>query len=438
MSWLEFGILLNNNIILYLIITLISIVLYFFIYKNIYLSILDPVIFNTLYSVFGFTIVWFLYLTLNIDLKYLISYLITQLAFWFGLFFFRSLNKDSILSINKVIFFRREPFFIKTLFFVTTIVYISIQLLSYIKVGIPLLKGSHVDIYNGSAGWGILGHFIDVLKPASIFLLIYYLFQSKSSLFFSIYKFFFLLLLLIFFTLSGSRSDFMTLGFVLFCFLILNAKEIKQPFSKIRNYEKIILIAGICFVFLTIVIQASKNGDESSSITVFLFRLVSSGDTYYFSYPYRNIETLKGDHAFLALFGDIFGTLRIIPRNNLPVVLGLQLYRLFYESDVVVGPNARHNVFGYVYFGFYGSIVFSFILGLTLSYLRNKLFFTFRKNTIGQLLFVLLYLDIAFFETDPPVSISSIENAFIVLPPIILIAVFFSMALNKCKIITLV
>lgn len=433
MGWLEFGELLNDNIKLYIILFVCTTILYFFIFRKVYISFIDPLIFNTLYSAFGFSVVWFLYYTSNIDIKYLISYLLTQIAFWTGLFSIKSLSKKSILAEKTMLFFKEEILFLKSLFFVTTLTYVAMQLLSYEVIGIPLLLGSHVDIYNGSGGWGILGHFIEVLKPLSIYLLLYFIFKKKSSFFFDLYKYLFLILLLVFFALSGSRSDFMTLGFVLFCYLILNASEEKKSFFKIGRYEKIIIITGLFFVFLTIIVQSSSYGG-TSSLSIFLFRLVASGDTYFFSYPHKLIETIHGNKPFLALFGEIFATLRLVPRSNLPQVLGLQLYNIFYNSEVTAGPNARHNVFGYIYFGFYGSIIFSYSLGILLSYLRNNLFFKLRRSSVGQILFILLYLNFSIFETDPPVSFSGIENAMVVLPFVVTISIFFTMVLYSSKV----
>lgn len=433
MDWLRFGLLLNDNIPLYLWSLLGSFCLYFLIYRKMFISIIDPVMFTVLFSTFGFSVVIFLYLTKSIDTKYLISYLLTQSAFILGFFSYKSLKRSQIVAPVKTQSFESEMLFVNIVFFVCSSLYIIIQLLSYVVVGIPLLSGNHVDIYSNSGGWGILGRFIDVLKPVSIFLLIYYFFKKEVSLFFYLYKYFVLAMVFVFFALAGSRSEFMTIGLIFFCFLILNGDKLKQYFNKIRFYEIMLLSLAMCFVFFTIFFQSKHQEDGASGLSVFLFRLVASGDVYYFAYPNNNIEQISNAHPFLALFGDIFSTLRIVPRQDQPVVIGYQLFQLFGESDTVAGPNSRHNVFGYVYYGFYDSIIFSYVMGLSLSFVRNKLFFVLRRNVLGQILFVFLYMQIANIETDPQMVVSNLENVFLIFPVILLISLSAFALLFKSK-----
>lgn len=418
MDWVGFGLLLNDHIPLYLIILAVSIVIYALIYRKLYLSILDPIMFAVLFSVFGFSVVWFLYFTHSIYVKYLISYLLTQIAFWGGLFTFKSLGKRQILKQYKTVYVEEQYLFEKIFFIVTSGLYMLLQLVSYKLIGIPLLLGTHIDLYSGSGGLGIIGRILDVLKPCSIFMLIYFLFNKSKSLFIYAYKYFFLLMVIVFFALSGSKGEFMSLGFLIFLFLLLNGADFKKYFLRIRRLELLLLAGGVIVAFLTIIVQSA---DGENSIGVFLFRLVASGDTYYFAYPNGNIEHVNNASPFLALFGDIFSTVRIIPRENQPVILGVQLFRMFSDLDITAGPNARHNVFGYVYFGFWGSIVFSYLIGFVLSITRNKLFFNLRKNIFGQLLFVFLYLNLSGVETDPVMAVSNLENVLLILPVVLFI-----------------
>ncbi|MDB5137170.1 MAG: hypothetical protein JWP37_3773 [Mucilaginibacter sp.] len=428
MDWVSFGLLLNDHLPLYLGILAASIIFYTLIFKRLYLSILDPIMFAVLFSVFGFSVVWFLYFTHNIDTRYLYSYLFTQVAFWVGLFTFKSLKRSQVLSQSQTFLIEDQSLFEKILFLVTSGSYIILQLVSYRLIGIPLLLGTHIDLYNSSGGLGIIGRILDVLKPCSIFILIYFLFNKHSSIFIYIYKYVFLLMVLVFFALSGSKGEFMFLGFLIFCFLLLNASRFKSYFLKLRKLELILLIVGIGFAFLTILVQKT---DTQNSLGVFLFRLVASGDTYFFAYANNNIEHVNGSQPFLALFGDMFSTLRIIPRDRQPVILGVQLFRMFSDLDITAGPNARHNVFGYVYFGFYGSIVFSYLIGLILSLVRNVLFFELRKNILGQIIFVYLYLGLAGIETDPPQAFLVLENVLLIFPVFLLISIVFYLLLTK-------
>lgn len=432
MDWSEFGLLLNEHLYLYLQLLVFSVIVYIFIFRKVYISFLDPFIFSVVFSVFGFSVVLFLYLTNNIPEIYLISYLLTQVAFWLGFFSFKQLNKESIQRESSDVTFDYQLHFIKYFLIFSSIIYILLQVSSYLYVGIPLLMESHVNTYAGS-GLGVLGRFLDVLKIIVIFLLLYRIFLTKMTTSFRLFAGFMTITMVAFFLLSGSKAEFMLIGQILFCVLILNATKLKKQFNDIRKYEKWIFVIGLIFVFAVIFVQAGAGvNDGDTPISIFLFRLVSSGDTYYFSYPGGIIERFDGSSPFMALFGGIFVALRIFPSESMPDSVGYTMFKWFYTSDATIGPNARHNVFGYVYFGFIGSILFSFIIGFIISYVRNKLFFKLKKNVLGQLLFVFAYVNLAIIETDPPSAISNFENTLLILPIVLFMALIFS-GINKFK-----
>jgi len=431
MDWVSFGLLLSDHMLLYSGILIASIIFYVSLFRKFYLSVLDPFMFSLLYSVFGFSVVWFLVCTDNINSRYLASYLFTQVAFWAGLFTFRPLKKQQVMAPAKMWLLEDQDILEKSLFIVSSGIYIAAQLLSYKVIGIPLLIGSHIDLYNGSGGWGLLGRLLDIVKSCAIFMLIGFLFKRQSSLFFHVYKYFFLLIVLVFFALAGSKGEFMALGFLVFCFLLLNANRLKAAMMGMRKLEFIIIGAALCFAFFTIMVLPDSENIGYSNTGYFAFRLVSSGDAYFFAYPNGNIEQISGAHPFLALFGDLFSTVRIIPRDQQPQVLGLQLFRMFSDMDVITGPNARQNVFGYVYFGFFGCIIFSYIIGFTLGIVRNKLFYLLRTNIFGQLAFVYLYLNLSAIETDPPMAISNLENVLLIFPFVFIISIFFFLLARK-------
>ena len=51
-----------------------------------------------------------------------------------------------------------------------------------------------------------------------------------------------------------------------------------------------------------------------------------------------------------------------------------------------------------------------------LSFVRNKLFFKLKRNIVGQLLFVMLYINLAALENDPPMAMSNTENLMMIFP----------------------
>jgi len=124
MDWFTFGLLLYENLPLYLCILTGSLILYIAIFRKSYISFLDPFIFNLTYSVFGFSVVIFLYATKSMDVKYFYSYLLTQTAFFVGVFTFKPLNKNKLVAQSSLtINFEEEGMLIKLLFLITSVVF---------------------------------------------------------------------------------------------------------------------------------------------------------------------------------------------------------------------------------------------------------------------------------------------------------------------------
>src|SRR3569623_44421 len=124
MDWVNFGLLLSDNLVLYAGTLLGSLLIYLLIFKRLYISILDPFIFSLIYSVFGFSVVWFLYFTRSMDTRYLVSYMLTQVAFWLGIFSFKSLKKREIVAPVKFYTVDGQHFFEKIFFITASAVYI--------------------------------------------------------------------------------------------------------------------------------------------------------------------------------------------------------------------------------------------------------------------------------------------------------------------------
>ena len=428
MHWGEFILLFSNHILLYFSILISIIALYVIVFKHVYISYLDPLIFSLIFSAFGCSVVIFLYYTKSIDTKYFLNYLFTQIAFFIGFFVFKSIRKKDIM-INQGAKNNLNYHLVLFMAVNISLVYIACYLATYALVGIPLLMGTHIDIYAGS-GYGILGKILDVIRPVLIYLVSFLFFKKNKNFALKTYLAIISLCIVTFSALSGSKGDFMVFAMVFFIFLLLNASRFPAAFSNLKKYGLRIVVVALILVFFTISFNITGKdnvislGTGNSALDAFLFRLISSGDTYYFAYPYHVIDHLNSNNAFFALFGSIFSTLKLIPYDQQPVPLGVQLYRQVIGYSIeTIGPNPRHNVFNYVYFGPYFSVIVSFFMGVFLSFVRNRLFFKLRNGIASQLFFVLMYLNISSIETDPSMAMSNIENVLLFFP--FILALYF-------------
>lgn len=80
--------------------------------------------------------------------------------------------------------------------------------------------------------------------------------------------------------------------------------------------------------------------------------------------------------------------------------MGLAIFDSMYNTDVLSGPNARHNVFGLFYFGAVGGTVYSFILGWLVGFIRNKMYFLSGKGAFGLAFYVSLAYYATYIEQD--------------------------------------
>ena len=135
MDWVDFGYLLNDKLGAYLICLGVSIIIYFLIFRKLYLSFLDPLIFSLFISVFGFSVVIFLSVTDKIDNIYLFNYLLTQIAYWIGFFTFKQLNNKTIFTSYTEKIFKDQNTLIKFFFLIVTFFYFIFQVASFTLVG---------------------------------------------------------------------------------------------------------------------------------------------------------------------------------------------------------------------------------------------------------------------------------------------------------------
>jgi hypothetical protein len=396
---------------------IISLFIYFITLRSYFISILDPFFLSAVFSGFGFFVVLFLYITKNIEFHYFLSYILTQLFLYFG---FVSGNKSLLFKTSIKITFGNNKNFKNVLFVLSMFIFIFLQILVYIISGIPLFMKSRLETFIGGSGYGLVSRFIDVSKFFAFFIALIFLTDRNDKK--NILKRIFIILSIVFFlvssVLSGSKSSFLIFGYIFFCYVIMtdNNKHIYYLFKK---NEKIIVFIAI---FVAIIINSYRSNGLMSAISSFFLRFINSGDVYWYAYPNGCIEQLSKEHPWRALFTDFLGLTRIIPWKELPTAIGIDLYKMHHSIDTIGGPNARHNVFGYIYFGYYGSMIFSFIIGFIIGRVR-KIFLNINNKSLPVILFIsYLYVSIYSFEADPMYALSLINSLLIVFPCLIFLS----------------
>jgi hypothetical protein len=407
-----------NNIGLFISLLFFSVFIHYIIFRSLVKSILDPYFLAVISSVFCSTVVYLLYFTSNISFYLFMSYNLTQFSFILGIFTFKQK-----ISNNKKENFKTEKSKNNSLvaFYFFSSVYIISQCFIYKLKGIPLFMESRLETFSSGGGAGVLGRISDV---SSIFSLYAFFLVIKIDKFriTEIPKYIILLLIFITFFLSGSKSSFLIVFSVFWCYIIftqIKGGDYLVYFQLMKKNIKWIILFSV--VISTFIIYVQSNPDNAGDNTLNPFfalclRFVHSGDIFWYAYPNNVYLKIPSNQWIAALLHDTFGLLRIQDWSNLPEAIGITLKEIHHPSDVLQGPNARHNVFGLIYYGFFGSIFFSYCLGVFLSFVRNKLPYILRADIFGGATFTYLMCRGASIDSDPMMTITFFNNIVFILP----------------------
>lgn len=412
-------------------------IIYYIIFRKYVYSILDPFALHLVMAVGGYSTVFFMYQFDIINDYYFQSFLFTQLAFISGFLVIKPITIKSILKHQRknLLAETSSTYFMYYLLFA---LYIVSQFFTYYINGIPLLMESRLETYSGGSGFGIFGRIIEVSNIVILVVAFYNIFfKNKSNSMFDKVVIFVVVINSI---LSGSKSAIIYIFFILFFVLFFNFRtaNIKIVFFK-NKFDKnkwwIILFATIVVLVIINIQVATKFGSDNTMnpLAVLLMRFINTGDVFFLAYPDGFINNAESANPLLALFSSLIGTFRILPWDVLPNSISLQLYQDLYHTDLIEGPNTRHNIFGLFYFGNILSIFFSFLLGYLISYVRNKLYFIVPPSINGMILYILLAINIVVFEADPVMAVSNFVSILIVFFPIYIVARILSFNQKKFK-----
>jgi oligosaccharide repeat unit polymerase len=370
-------------------------------------------------SMFGFSVVIFLWINNDIENKYFYQYIFSQIAFFIGFLTFNKMPNKNIQYENIPLKANDRYFYI---YIFSAIMYIIPNVVTYLVVGIPIFaKSSRLEYVAVGGGFGIFTRISGVFSAVTYYFTFYFLFSTKKKFIYKIIYSCVLMVIIIITIFSGSKGGVLGIITSLFMFLFLNRNTCGKILIKIKKRQFLIFFCASIMAVLVIIIQSGAN--LYASFGALMFRLVAFGDAYYMAYPNGIIESLTGTNFFIVFFGDFFRTIRILPEKYMPPGMGFELSAIANNSPgILAGPNARHNIYGYVNFGFFGSIVFSLFCGFILNIVRNRFFRTRTESSHeSKILNLILYTSVLGIEPDTPTAIMLFNNLIIFFPFIIII-----------------
>lgn len=399
MSITEFQLLFANNFLLYIITLFCTSFLLLIICKKLRVSILEPIVPAFISISFAMSMIIFLYLVGRASEYDFILLMVCYISLFAGLFTFpvHRLKYDSHLVNHRVNLLR---FILIPSFFV----YVGCALFVFYKAGIPLFMESRLGTFNSGGGFGIVSRIGDASAYLVVFLSSWLFILKKHRKIQVLVLFIYFLISL----LMGGKSGFFLL---LFCIYLANTFTNQESKLPLKYIFLLILFISVYYVIMNSV-------DIFTAVFFFIQRLMKFGDVYYLTLPnsiYNNLElSVSGVEA---LFGDLLGMTRFYSWSEFGKPLGFQAYDIVNpKNSILTGPNVRFDIFFVIYFGLL-SPLFSFILGLVISFIRGPLLnFICKQGSEAKIIYGFLSIQFIVLITDPVYGMTKINNTLFLIP----------------------
>lgn len=387
---------------------LIGLFVYFSVYKRYFISIFDPFTIAGVFSMFGFVIVIFLKFIGNISNYYFMVYLVTQFAFFFGFMLVPPVSINKLKSGNFKYVSNYEIQFAFIFFVLFSLTYFVLQVLVFSK-GIPIFAESRLNVTSGDLSIKVIQRILAIIYPMVLMLAFYFMFFSKRWR----KKYARMIFLIVFVNavLLGSKSALLSLVSIFFVFALFSLKSDGiHPMEILSRHTKKIFAASLIVAVAVVLLS----GDSNYAFYFIAYRLLLSGDIYFMTYPNGVIENFVSNNDwYISLFSSPLSMLGLVDKDIMSVPLGFDVMRYHAGWEIFKGPNPRHNVLGYVYIGFPGAILLSFIFGFVSSYVRNKAILKIGSGPISLALYGTLLSTCLAFETDFFLAMAGLYNLVI-------------------------
>lgn len=434
-GWQEFLINFSYEIEACFMIILCVCLFYFVVFRKHVINIYDPFFMSLFASAMGASVCFSMYyMNLYYNMDYFYNFILTELAYIFGLLCIKPLQYKKINEHNMLTWMSNETLIKKYLYYGFSISYILSQMIGVIYLGgAPiLLGGDRLNFYKDS-GAGILAYINGAMPIVILFLLYQRWFFKKYNLIEKGYDILVLLLIVFFQILTGGKSSVLILVNILFYFYIMF--KIRDDYRSL-NQSKKLMKASFALAILSVFIITFFVLDSVTLDGILLSlgtRILAYGDVFPTFYSDDILSSLNLKNFFIYIFGTPLGTIRLLDYSEIGQSLGNQYKQLMTGIDTAGGVNTRHNVMGLAYFGFYGSVIFSFFLGIGVNLIRNKLFYYCTKSSFSYILYIELCIFASMFATDFRYAINYLWGFIVINLPIGIVLYAFYFLLRREK-----
>lgn len=369
------------------------VLLYLFLFRKQIWGVFDPLVYASLMMGGSAFCVYFMYLNYDLDSKYFYSFLSTELALIIGIILFYSISsrKSGTYELQTSLTKKKaDKLFVDIYLYIIASLYFLVQIISFLVVGVVVLEEdvNHASAYEGHAYIQVA-----VLGTRAVFIvvLLYKYFCYKLSYFDKLLFFFYFVTI----ALGGAKSAILP---PIIYFFILNYYFSKKEGRKMTKVKLIWLIP--IALFPALVLYARTGADFQILLSMYGARIIGAGDVFVMGYDDHVIRSFSGNTLINYIFFPFSGViLKNLGFSITPTpVLGKQIYEYYY-GVALAAPNARHNYLGLVFLGPYFSIIYSFLCGSLIGYIRGS-FLVKNRSFSSLVLYTLLYYMVLDVITD--------------------------------------
>ncbi|MFC0179609.1 hypothetical protein [Thorsellia kenyensis] len=408
---------------LFLFLSFIFIVCIYYAYRDLVGNFLDPFHFTYTFT-FGsaYAVVFLLYIFNYITFFYLFLIAANGFVFFVSFKYFTTVFSNSNLS-NSLIYrmsltCARAELYILACILITYCIFAIVYLS---KFNSTLFYTSR---FEANRGLGLLVRIMDFLRYFLTALFAIYAVRRKKGLFLT-YIIAAVSISLVGSFLSGAKIALLSHIYVALLAVYIAENKIIRINCKNIFYGIIITCFISVFVFFTLnkfsialgYTQPMYFTDYPVEFELLIKRIIANADKYYLSLPNELLDNIIINNPLPIFLNSVFGSSFMgyfYDINFSNVDVGRQIWLLWFPNDSISrGPTNHFDLSGYVYFGYWGGLIFTIFLAIVLSKINSFKIFTHNLNSFYVAFIVTLYIRSLAILLTPSVGISNISDSLL-------------------------